>query len=185
MNKKREVKWSWLSAFVGAASATAATAIILGKPKDPDFELVSIDFKSFNLNLPHLDADVILTVHVNNPNIVPIRHSSAEMSISYAGSFLGAAMIDAGSQPPRSCRLLKLPAKLSGLELAHQAARFIGDVRKREMVLEAGVDLEGYARVLWWDHKFKVRVDSLITVDPLFLDVIEQENKSKMQIFLA
>lgn len=50
----------------------------------------------------------------------------------------------------------------------------MSDVAKREMVLDAAVDIAGTARVLWWDHKFKVRVNSHITVDPVFLDVIRK-----------
>ncbi len=53
------------------------------------------------------------------------------------------------------------------------------------MVLDAAVEIGGAAKVLWWDHKFKVRVDSRITVDPVFLDVIDQENNAEMEIFHA
>ncbi|CAL5436299.1 unnamed protein product [Camellia sinensis] len=107
------------------------------------------------------------------------------MSIFYSGSKLGSARIDAGSQPPGSYRLLTLPARLSGLELAHHATQFIADVSRREMVLDAAVDIEGAAKVLWWDHKFKIHVDSHIVVDPVFLDVIDQENKSDLDVFMG
>ncbi|GMP99046.1 hypothetical protein CsSME_00046684 [Camellia sinensis var. sinensis] len=180
-----KVIWSWSSALVGAASAAAAAALISGKPRDPTFEVISISLTSFKLNLPVLDVELILTVHVTNPNIVPISYSSSEMSIFYSGSKLGSALIDAGSQPPGSCRLLTLPARLSGLELAHHATQFIADVSRREMVLDAAVDIEGAAKVLWWDHKFKIHVDSHIIVDPVFLDVIDQENKSDLDVFVA
>nr|GMD73840.1 uncharacterized protein LOC109192908 [Ipomoea batatas] len=92
------------------------------------------------------------------------------MSIFYAGSFLGSARVEAGSQPPRSCQMIRLPARLSGLELAHHAKNFLADVARREMVLDAAVDIEGAAKLLWWDHRFKVHVDSHVTVDPIFLD---------------
>nr|GMD61584.1 uncharacterized protein LOC109192908 [Ipomoea batatas] len=92
------------------------------------------------------------------------------MSIFYAGSFLGSARVEAGSQPPRSCQMIRLPARLSGLELAHHAKSFLADVARREMVLDAAVDIEGAAKLLWWDHRFKVHVDSHVTVDPIFLD---------------
>ncbi|KAF7823218.1 late embryogenesis abundant hydroxyproline-rich glycoprotein [Senna tora] len=181
----KKVKWSWSSAIVGAASAVAATAILSAKPKDPTFHLISINFTSFKLNLPVLDAELILTVHVTNPNITPIHYSSTSMSIFYQGSLLGSAQVQAGSQPPRSCQLLRLPARLGGLELAHHAARFVSDVAKREMVLDAAVDIGGTAKVLWWDHRFKVHVDSHVTVDPVFLDVIDQENSSELELFTA
>lgn len=181
----KKVKWNWSSALIGAASAVAATALIGARPKDPTFHLISINLTSFKLNLPVLDAELILTVHVTNPNISPIHYSSTTMSIFYQGELLGSADVQAGSQPPKSCQLLRLPARLDGLRLAHHAARFFSDVAKREMLLDAAVDIGGTARVLWWDHKFKVHVDSHVTVDPLFLDVIDQENKSELKLILA
>lgn len=181
----KNVKWNWTSALIGAASATAAMALVGAKPKDPTFQLISINFTSFKLNLPVLDAELILNVHVTNPNITPIHYSSTTMSIYYAGSLLGSADVQAGSQPPKSCQLLRLTARLDGLELAHHAGRFFGDVAKREMVLDAVMDLEGIAKMLWWDHNFKIHVDSHVTVDPVFLDVIDQENKSELEVLFA
>lgn len=181
----KKVKWSWSSALIGAASTAAATALISAKPKDPTFELISINLTSFKLNLPVLDAELILTVHVSNPNIVPIVYSSTTMSIFYEGSLLGSAQVQAGSQSPRSCQLLRLPARLQGLQLAHHAARFIADVARREMVLDAAVDIAGTAKVLWWDHKFKVHVESRVTVDPVFFEVIDQDIKSETEVLLA
>ena len=179
----KKVKWSWSSALIGAASAVAAMAIIRAKPKDPNFHLISINLTSFKVNLPVLDAELILTVHVTNPNIAPVHYSSTTMSIFYQGSLLGSADIQAGSQPPRSCQLLRLPARLHGLQLAHHAARFFSDVAKREMILDTAVDIAGTAKVLCLNHKFKVHVDSRVTVDPVFLDVIDQENRSALEIF--
>ncbi|XP_027347645.1 uncharacterized protein LOC113859028 [Abrus precatorius] len=181
----KKVKWSWSSALIGAASAVAATTILSAKPKDPTFHLISINFTSLKLNLPLLDAELLLTVHVTNPNIAPIHYSSTTMSIFYQGSLLGSAQVQAGSQPPRSCQLLRLPARLHALELAHHANRFVHDVAKREMLLDAAVDIAGTAKVLWWDHHFKVHVDSRVTVDPVFLDVIDQENTSELEVFTA
>ncbi|KAJ7981182.1 Late embryogenesis abundant (LEA) hydroxyproline-rich glycoprotein family [Quillaja saponaria] len=178
------VKWSWSSAVIGAASAMAVSTIISAKPKDPTFHLISIELTSFKLNFPVLDAELILIVHVTNPNIVPIHYSSTTMSIYYQGSLLGSANVQAGSQPSRSCQLLRLPARLDGLELAHHAARFAADLAKREMVLDAVVDIGGTAKVLWWDHKFMVHVDSRVTVDPVFLDIIDQDNKSELDVFV-
>lgn len=185
MARPREVKWSWSSALIGAASAVAATALLSAKPKDPTFHLISINLTSFKLNIPVLDADVMLTVHVTNPNITSIHYSSTTMSIFYKGSLLGSADVHAGSQAAKSCQLFRLPARLDGLQLAHHAASFVADVGKRQMVLDAAVDIAGAAKVLWWDHKFVVHVDSHITVDPLFLEVIDQENKSELEIFVA
>uniref|UniRef100_A0A5B6YRT6 Water stress and hypersensitive response domain-containing protein n=1 Tax=Davidia involucrata TaxID=16924 RepID=A0A5B6YRT6_DAVIN len=181
----KKAKWAWRSAILGAASASATAAIMMAKPKDPTFHLISISLTSLELNLPVLDAELILNVHLTNPNIVSIHYSSTEMSISYTGSLLGSARIRAGSQPRRSCQLLHLPARIRGLQLAQNAGRFVADVGRREMVVDAAVDIEGTAKVFWWDHKFKLHVDSRIVVDPVFLDVIDQENKSEMEVFIA
>ncbi|KAM3398868.1 hypothetical protein P3S68_002384 [Capsicum galapagoense] len=178
------LRWSWTSAFVGAATAAAAVAALSSKPRDPDFHLISIDLTSFKLNFPSVDAELILTVHVTNPNVTSITYSSTEMSIFYSGEHLGSARVKAGSQKPRSCQVLRLPARLNGGQLAQRGKQFVADVAKREMVLDATVDIEGFARVLWWDHKFRVHVDSHVTVDPVFLDVIDQENKSALEVFL-
>jgi hypothetical protein len=69
--------------------------------------------------------------------------------------------------------------------MANHSVKFFSDVAKREMVLDAKVDIGGTARLLWWGHRFNVHVDSHITVDPLFLDIIDQENKSRLDVFLA
>ncbi|KAI3696902.1 hypothetical protein L6452_29510 [Arctium lappa] len=179
------VTWSWTSAVIGAAATAATAALLSAKPKDPTFHLISIKITSFKLSIPLIDAEVILTVHVTNPNAVPIHYSSTHMSIFYAGSLLGSAKVSAGSQPPRSCQLLHLPARLSSKELALHAVQVVADVGKREMVLDATVDIEGVARVGRWGHRFKVHVDSHVTVDPVFLDVIEQENKSDLDLFVG
>ncbi|KAL3324886.1 hypothetical protein AABB24_038808 [Solanum stoloniferum] len=181
---RRGVRWSWTSAFVGAAAAAATVVALSSKPRDPDFHLISIDLTSFKLNFPVVDAELILTVHVTNPNVTSINYSSTEMSIFYSGDHLGSARVKAGSQPPRSCQVLRLPARLSGLQLAHHGKEFVADVAKREMLLDATVDIEGFAKVMWWDHKFRVHVDSHVTVDPVFLDVIDQENKSALEVFV-
>lgn len=184
--RKRQVKqWNWTSAIIGGATAAATAALIVSRPRDPEFELISIDLTSFKLNFPALDAELILTVHVNNPNIVAIKYDSATMSIMYEGSLLGTALLEAGSQPARSCRLHRLPARLSGLELAHHVNRFLSDVAKREMVLDASVDVDGVAKVMWWGHRFRVHVESRLAVDPVFLDVIDQDNKSQMDLFVS
>uniref|UniRef100_A0A1D1YLC0 Water stress and hypersensitive response domain-containing protein n=1 Tax=Anthurium amnicola TaxID=1678845 RepID=A0A1D1YLC0_9ARAE len=174
--------WSWTSALVGAATATA---LILGKPRDPTFHLISIELSSFRLNLPLLDVELTLTVHVTNPNIVPIRYSATTMSIFYDGSLLGSAPVQAGSQAPMSCQLLRLPARLDGLQLAHHATKLLADAARRHMALHASVDIAGTATLLCWAHRFSVHVDSHVVVDPVHLDVLHQDNRSETQLYLA
>ncbi|XP_008806096.1 uncharacterized protein LOC103718874 [Phoenix dactylifera] len=178
-------RWSWSSALIGAASATAAATIIWGRPRDPTFHLISITLSSFHLNLPLLDIDLNLTVHVTNPNVVPVRYSAATVSIFYAGSRLGSAQLNAGSQPPMSCQLLRLPARLEALELAHHAPALLADAARREIALDASVDIAGTAQVLWWAHRFSVQANSHVLVDPIFLEVIDQENHSETHLYLG
>ncbi|CAL1367207.1 unnamed protein product [Linum trigynum] len=186
MGTRKLPRWSWASFLAGGASAVAAAALLRAKPQDPTFHLISINLGSFKLNFPVLDADLTLTVHVTNPNIVPVHYSAATLSIYYDGSLLGSARVESGSQPARSCRLIRLPGRLDGLELAQHAKRFLNDVASREMVLDARVDVGGTAKVLWWwDHRFAVHVESKVTVDPLLLDVVDQENKSKIDLLPA
>ncbi|XP_021887467.1 LOW QUALITY PROTEIN: uncharacterized protein LOC110806825 [Carica papaya] len=113
----KDQKWSWSCALAGAASAAAVVSLISAKPKDPTFHLISISLTSLKLNLPVLDIGLVLTVHVTNPNITAVNYSSTTMSIFYDGSLLGSADVKAGSQPPRSCEVLRLPARLDSLEL--------------------------------------------------------------------
>jgi hypothetical protein len=92
------VQWSWGLALIGTASVVVATALILAKLNDLTFHLISINLTSYKLNIPILNAEIILTVHVSNPNIVPIHYSSTIMSIFYEGSLLGSAQVEVGSQ---------------------------------------------------------------------------------------
>lgn len=191
----KKVNWNWTSALIGATAATAATTVFFAKPKVPKFRLVGLSalqlkFKNSTNEdhqepkFPRLDADLVLTIHVNNPNILPVRYSATSLSIYYDGSFLGSAHVPAGSQPPNSCQLLRLQARLNGQVLAQHAKRFIGDVTKREMVIDSEVDICGWTKVILWGPKFKVHVDSRIVIDPVMLDVIDQENESRLQLFV-
>ncbi|GAB2233944.1 hypothetical protein Droror1_Dr00003174 [Drosera rotundifolia] len=182
-NNHRPRRWSWTSAIIGAATTAAAAAILIAKPKDPTFSLISINLTKLHLNFPFLDADLILTVHSTNPNIVSVRYSSTTMSILYDDSLLGSAIIDAGEHAARSCRVLRLPATVKGMELASKGKRFLEDLGKREMELGTEIEFDGVARVGWWGRRFRVKVDSRVVVDPVLLDVIEQENRSKIELF--
>ncbi|CAJ1979134.1 unnamed protein product [Sphenostylis stenocarpa] len=185
MGQKHKWNWNWNSAIIGAASAVAASALISAKPKDPTFDLVSMKFTFLRLNLPLFDAEVLLTVHVTNPNIVPIHFSSTSVSIFYEGSLLGSAQFEAGSQPPRSEQLLRIPTRLHSIQFTQHATRFLHDIAGSEMYLDAAVDIAGTARIMWWDHNFNVHVDSHVTVDPVFLDLIDKEYISELEVLLS
>ncbi|XP_078435103.1 late embryogenesis abundant (LEA) hydroxyproline-rich glycoprotein family [Wolffia australiana] len=177
--------WSWLSAAVGAAAAAAATAVIRGRPRDPTFQLISIELSSLRLSFPVLDVELALTVHVTNPNIVAIKHSAATLSIFYEGELLGSAAVEPGELGPGSCRVLRLPARVQGLELAHRARALVAAAARREMALRAAVDIAGTARVLFWAHPFCVHVESHVVIDPLHLDIIEEDTRSDTELLLA
>jgi LEA14-like dessication related protein len=178
-------KWSWGSALAGAACATATLTAMWARPRNPTFQLISISLSSFHLNLPLLDLELMLTVHVANPNPVAIQYKPALVSISYSGTHLGTAQIDAGSQSPNSCQILQLSARLDGLEMAHHAKAILADVARRSMVLDSTVDIEGVAQVWQWPHRFSVHLDSHVVVDPVFLEVVEQNNQSETQVYFA
>lgn len=179
-------RWSWGSALAGAATTAAATALVLCRPRDPRFELISISLSAFHFRPPAaLDIGLTLTVHATNPNVVPVRYGPSTVSILYGGAHLGTARLDAGEQPATSCRLLHLPARLDGVELAHRARALLSDVARRHMELDAAVEIAGEAAVLLWSRPFSVRIDSHITVDPVFLEVVDQENRLEMQLYLA
>lgn len=179
------MKWSWGSALAGAACATATLTALWARPKNPTFHLISISLSSFRLNLPVLDLELILTVHVTNPNPVAVQYQPALISISYGGSHLGSARLDAGSQSANSCQILQLSARLDGLQMAHHAKPLLADVARRQMALDSAVDIVGSAHVWWWAHRFSVHVDSRVVVDPVFLDVVEQDNQSETQVCQA
>ncbi|TVU04549.1 hypothetical protein EJB05_47663, partial [Eragrostis curvula] len=180
-------RWSWGSALVGAATTAAAAAVVVCRPRDPSFELISISLSTFHYRPPaSLDLGLTLTVHATNPNVVPVRYGASTVSILYAGAHLGTARLDAGEQPATSCRLLHLPARLDGVELAHHARDILADAARRHMELDAAVEIAGEAAVFrLWARRFSVRINSHITVDPVFLEVVEQDNRSQMQLYLT
>lgn len=54
------------------------------------------------------------------------------------------------------------------------------------MELDAEVEIAGEAAVmLFWARRFSVRIRSHIVVDPVFLDVVEQDSSSQMQLYLT
>jgi hypothetical protein len=179
-------RWSWGSALAGAATTAAAAAVAVCRPRDPSFELISISLSTFHFRPPAgLDMGLTLTVHATNPNVVPVRYGASTVSILYAGAHLGTAVLDAGEQPASSCRLLHLPARLDGVELAHHARGILADAARRHMELDAAVEIAGEAAVFLWSRRFSVRINSHITVDPVFLEVIEQDSRSEMQLYLT
>lgn len=170
--------------------ALAGLTLFRIRPRDPIFEVVSIAFKGFKfrfctdspLLLAVIDAELVLSIKVTNPNILPIEYTSTVMDIFYHGDLLGQAKVEEGSQDANSQEVLEVPAKLDGLEMTNHLKDLISDIRKREMTLHSVVTIKGNARLWKWTHRFEVLVKSNIKVDPIFLDVLEQENNVHMEL---
>ncbi|KAL6856986.1 hypothetical protein ACP4OV_018368 [Aristida adscensionis] len=123
---RQQRSWGW--ALAGAATTAAAAAVMLCRPQDPSFELISISLSVPSFRpLAALDVGLTLAVHASNPNVVPVRCGASAVSILYDGVHLGTARLDAACRPLRlpatSCRLLHLPARLDGIKLASSESR--------------------------------------------------------------
>lgn len=174
-------EWSWPSALAGAAVTATAAALLVAAPRDPSFQVISISFTSFNLQFPLLDAELVLTVHVCNPNLVPISLGPSFVSLLYDGAVLGTAKIEPGHQSARSCRVVGLRARLDSVELGDHAIRFLADVARRKMALDATVEMVGTAKVMGWTRRFKVKANyGRVEVDPVFLGAIEEKNHLRL-----
>ncbi|KAL2610660.1 hypothetical protein R1flu_029233 [Riccia fluitans] len=175
--------------IAGAGSAAGACLYAI-RPRDPVFEVMSIELKGFNLRfctdspmlMAVVDVELTLAIKVTNDNVAPIEYSSTIMDVFYRGSLLGQAKVEEGSQAARSSKVIYVPCKLDGLEMTNHVKDLFKDVTKREMTLHSVVTIAGRARVWKWTHNFEVHVTSDIKVDPIFLDVIEQENKVEMEL---
>ncbi|KAJ7558617.1 hypothetical protein O6H91_04G048300 [Diphasiastrum complanatum] len=183
-------------AIVGVAAAalalggTGAAFLYTLRPRDPIFEVVSINLKGFNIRFVNefplmyavLDFELELSIKVINPNVVPIEYTSTVMDIFYRGDPLGQATVPAGSQEANSTKILDVPAKLDGLNIKNHIVDLIKDITKREMSLHSVVTIKGHAKLWKLKHNFEVCVESDIKVDPIQLDIIEQENKVHMEL---
>ncbi|KAG6384174.1 hypothetical protein SASPL_156029 [Salvia splendens] len=120
----------------------------------------------------------------HQPNVAPIRYSDTVMSIplrrraprlgSRGGRLAAAALVPAAAASGAAQRP---PARPTCQELRGRRGA-PGDAAGLH------VDIAGTAKVLWWNHGFRVHVDSHVIVDPVYLDVIGQENKSKLELFV-
>jgi LEA14-like dessication related protein len=160
------------------------------RPRDPVFEVQSITLSGFNVRfttesaLPMAVVDVSLTLFIKviNPNVTPIQFSSTVMDIYYKGTLLGQAQVDSGSQEAKSEQVMEVPAKLDGLKMTNHLKDLFADVTKREMTLNSVVTISGCAVVWKWKHNFEVHVNSDIKVDPVFLQILDQENRVELDL---
>lgn len=181
---------SLLQIVTGLVIGGTGAVLYAIRPRDPVFEVLSIDLKGFKLRfntdslnpVAVIDVELSISVKVTNPNVAPIEYSSATMCIYYRDSLIGQAQVPAGNQGANSSEILELPAKMDGLEVKHHLKDLAKDVTKREMCLKSVVNIKGVAKVWKWGHKFEVDVESQIKVDPIFMDLIDQENKAHLQL---
>ncbi|KAI5075059.1 hypothetical protein GOP47_0011020 [Adiantum capillus-veneris] len=175
-------------AIGAAALACGATgaALYRCRPRDPIFEVQNIELKGFNVRFAKLmavvDAQLVITIKVINPNVAPIEYTSTTMDIFYQGVLLGQAIVEAGDQGPNSKEVIQVQAKLDGQKMTKNLKELLTDVRKREMCMKSVVTIKGHARLWKWTHDFVVHVESTIKVDPVYLVVIDQDNKVHMEL---
>lgn len=175
---------------VGLVIGGTGAVLFAIRPRDPVFEVLSVHLKGFKFRfnteslipVAVIDVELSISVKVTNPNVAPIEYSSTIMSIYYRDSLLGQAQVPAGNQGANCSEILELPAKLDGLEVRDHMIDLAKDVTKREMCLKSVVTIKGVAKVWKWGHKFQVNVESKIKVDPIFMDVIDQENTAHLQL---
>lgn len=192
--RKRENKIS-----TGISFGQLGLAVVIGgvgaalyaiRPRDPVFEVLSIHVKGFKLSfntdsfipLAFIDVELSISIKVSNPNLTPIEHKSTVMCIYYKGYLLGQAQVPEGSQGANSSEILEVPAKIAGVDVTQHLKDLVTDVRRREMDLRSVVNIKGSAWLWKWGHKFEVVVESHIKVDPIFLDVIEQDNRVRLEL---
>eukprot|EP00897_Mesotaenium_endlicherianum_P001574 jgi/Mesen1/1444/ME000132S00379 len=167
-----------------------AAALFCLWPRDPVFEVLELQLKGFKLRwctdspllVAVVDVELLLRIKVTNKNVVGISYGETTMDIFYRDTLLGQAKVPAGSQGPRTQVINDLPARLDGLQITNLVTGFLEDFAKREMSLTSLVTISGEANVFPIKHPFKIHVHSEIVVDPIFLDVKEQDNQVKMEI---
>jgi len=160
------------------------------RPKDPVFEVVGMELSGFKLRwvtenfIPYavVDVSMKLSIKVTNPNVTPIKYTDTTMDIFYRGTLMGQAKVEAGSQGPQCDEVIEIPAKLDGLKMTEHVAELFQDVKKREMVMNSVVTIAGDAIVWKIRNHFEVKVNSDIKVDPVFLKVLDQDNRVEMEL---
>nr|ABR17564.1 unknown [Picea sitchensis] len=188
--RKKENKFSigrlGLAVVIGGVGA----ALYAIRPKDPVFEVLSIHVKGVKLNLntdtliplAFLDVELSISIKITNPNLMPIEHKSTVMCIYYKGSLLGQAQVPEGGQGGNCSKVLEVPTKIDGVEVTQHIKDLVKDVSRREMDLKSVVNIKGSAWLWKLGHKFEVVVESEIKVDPISLDVIQQENRVHLEL---
>ncbi|KAF6986196.1 hypothetical protein CFC21_003983, partial [Triticum aestivum] len=85
---------------LAGAITRAAGVLVLCRPTEPSFELISTSLSAFHFRPPAaLDIGLTLTVNATSPSVVPVRYGASNVSILHVGALLGTARLDAGQQP--------------------------------------------------------------------------------------
>lgn len=71
------------------------------------------------------------------------------------------------------------------MEMSINRSSISPNIRETQGPIIPAVGIAGTARLMWLNHNFMVHVDSHVTVDSVFLDVIDQENTSELEVFTA
>lgn len=169
------------------------SALLMVWPKDPQFEVVKISLSGFKLRFvtdsPFLvavvDFELTLSIKVTNKNVVGIQYGDTTMNIFYKDTLLGKAQVASGKQGPRSDKVLEVPARLDGLEVTGHVTDLMSDVANRKMALKAIVIIPGEARLGFIRHPFECRVESDLEVDPISFNIIDQENRVKLELGIS
>eukprot|EP00850_Spirogloea_muscicola_P000397 SM000001S04799 [mRNA] locus=s1:2202731:2203664:- [translate_table: standard] len=184
---------SGTAAKAGGLLALAGGAVVglwYARPRDPLFEVVDVALRGFSMRwctdspliLAVVDVELTLAIRVVNRNVVPITYADTTMDIFYRGQLLGQAQVPSGGQGARSEHVMELPCKLDGLEISSHMLALLSDVAARKMTIHSLVTISGEARLLFLRHTFKIYVDSDLDIDPVMLNVLDQENRVSLEL---
>ncbi|XP_024529145.1 uncharacterized protein LOC112345843 [Selaginella moellendorffii] len=147
-------------------------------PRDPELEVVGLDFKGLNLNTTggvHLDVDLRLEIQVENPNFFAVDYDRVTVRIYYHGDELGHVDSAGGSVPARRTVNLTANATLQGLEIVKNAMRLISDANKEKIPVSVAAGFDGNLEILAIHPSIKVAISCDLVVDPRNNTILSQE----------
>ncbi|KAM0827023.1 hypothetical protein ACQ4PT_068466 [Festuca glaucescens] len=178
--------WSWGAALAGAATTAAAAGVLVCPAEGP--ELRAHLHRPVHLPFPP-PGGAGHRAHPHrprhNPNVVPVRYGASTVSILYGGACLGTAQLDAGGQPaPRAACSTSRPGSTPW---RWRTTRGPSSPTSRAGTWSWTPSWRSSARLLCCSGRAASpsRIDSHIVVDPVFLEVVEQDNRSEMQLSLV
>lgn len=95
--REKCINMSAAAVSIVAGLGTLGAGLYSVRPRDPIFEVLSINLKGLKLNHKNLlvviDVELVLSIKVINPNVTPIEYTSTVMDIYYRGDLLGQAKV--------------------------------------------------------------------------------------------